>query len=42
MSQTPQGEILTLSLFCRTSFLVGILPYRRNNRCSSGLRDWFW
>lgn len=32
-------ESLTLSLFCRRSFLLGSLPYRRNNFCSSSLRD---
>lgn len=31
---------LTLSLFCSTSFLLGIFPYKRNRRCSSGLKDW--
>lgn len=30
---------LTLSLFWRRSFLVGILPYMRKSRCSSGLKD---
>lgn len=33
-------NLLTFNLFWRRSFFVGILPYKRNRRCSSGLNDY--